>query len=223
LGVALSVVVETGTGWSCRSADRAGKIAAVSDGCPDRAAVMLSLQAALLDRVTPELRAVGVRWSEREIRAWFLYDVEALAQDGCTAELVSLAETDVMADFDVDVRFTALALPRPAVRRFPAAAVTWVYARFEDPSVLHSTAGAPLRRLVSDYRAGRLAAEPFCRLFTSAYEAQVSALSERELDAFSPLVELIRFIDARPNASPDHFAGELILAARRADSDLGLH
>jgi hypothetical protein len=184
---------------------------------------MLSLQAALLNCVTPELRAVGVKWSEQEIRAWFLYDVEALAQHADTVELVSKAETDVMADFDVDVTFKALALPRPAVRRFPEAAVTWVYARFEDPSVLHSNAGVPLRRLVRDYRSGRLAAGPFCRSFTTAYVAQVDALSESELDAFIPLVEFIRFIDARPDASPDHFARELILAAERADSDLGIH
>ena len=134
---------------------------------------MFSLQAALLDRVTPKMRAVGAQWSEREIRAWFLYDVEdveALAHGTDTAELVSDAETQVMCDFDVDVTFEALPFldPRSGDSATQRSAGCTPGSRTRASC---TPAGAPLRRLVRDYRARRLAAEPFCRRFPTVYEA----------------------------------------------------
>lgn len=71
-----------------------------------RARVLLSLQRALLDAVTADLRAVAVRWTATQIDARFVYDHEDLVH---RLEIVEEVETLVLADFDeqVETRFSA--------------------------------------------------------------------------------------------------------------------
>jgi hypothetical protein len=80
---------------------------------PMRAQVLLSVQRALLGAVDPELRAVAVGWSDTSVEARFIYDATELEP---FTETVSVAETEVIADFsrDVNVAFSAEALPIPA-------------------------------------------------------------------------------------------------------------
>jgi hypothetical protein len=62
----------------------------------DRAGVLLSMQRALLGRVTVDLRAVVARWSERTVDAVFMYDRPV---DAFLELLVSEAETYAVADW----------------------------------------------------------------------------------------------------------------------------
>ena len=85
----------------------------------------------MMGMVTPELRAVGVSWSEQSISARFFYDLTDLRT---VEEIVSVAETSVLADNDpeIEVHFTAEPLPMPAVVDYRLAD-EWVYMRCEDP------------------------------------------------------------------------------------------
>ena len=95
-----------------------------------RISVLLSLQRALWDIVTPDLRGVAVTPSSPIIRARFIY--EAVNPD--LLELVSEAETTVYADFlpPINVQFVGVSEPLPA-RRLLEAGEEWFYLRRERP------------------------------------------------------------------------------------------
>ncbi|WP_045854290.1 hypothetical protein [Raoultella terrigena] len=57
----------------------------------------LSLQRALLGNVTPNISAVSVELVDNRISIFFYFDGEVSDED---EELVSVVETEVMADFD---------------------------------------------------------------------------------------------------------------------------
>ena len=62
-----------------------------------RAQVLLSIQRALWDMVTPDLRGVSVSWGNHAVRMRFLYDRPVTAD---MREIVREVETYVLADFD---------------------------------------------------------------------------------------------------------------------------
>ncbi|MBL0888727.1 DUF7660 family protein [Myceligenerans indicum] len=94
-----------------------------------RTTVLLSLQRALWDAVTPGLRGVTMRLSESKIEGRMLYDHDPDATD---REDCSLVETHVLADLpdDVAVRLKAVAVVPPEERML-LAAEEWVYLRKE--------------------------------------------------------------------------------------------
>ncbi len=97
-----------------------------------RVDVLLSMQRALWEIPTPELRGVVVGERAGAVAADFLYD-GGVTDD--QRELVSLAETYFLADClpEVVVRFTAISCPVPErldVRGLDA----WVYLRWETAS-----------------------------------------------------------------------------------------
>jgi hypothetical protein len=96
----------------------------------NRAAVLLSMQRALLGCVTSGLRVVAVAWDDHRIAARFVYDRE----DAEHAELVSEVETQVLADFapEVTTEFTVEIVPTPTAIAIEAGEVC-VYARSEPP------------------------------------------------------------------------------------------
>ena len=77
-----------------------------------RPLVLLSLQKALLEMVTPDLRAVEVWIEDRSVRARFAYDGE-LTDDH--REVVSEIEGLVVGDLpdDAKVEFEAAPIPHP--------------------------------------------------------------------------------------------------------------
>jgi hypothetical protein len=98
-------------------------------GSLDRAEVLLSLQRALWDAVTPALRGVSVGWSNGTIEATFVYDCPIT--DDIT-ELVAIVETEVLADFPpgISTQFELVHMPRSEDRR-EAAREWWAYLRHE--------------------------------------------------------------------------------------------
>ncbi|NTW41614.1 MAG: hypothetical protein HGA44_17335 [Cellulomonadaceae bacterium] len=94
-----------------------------------RISVLLSLQRALWDLVTPNLRGVAVRVEYPEVGVRFLFDTEPSKDD---RECVSEAETLVIADFldDVIVATHAECVP-PATARELKLGEDWVYLRKE--------------------------------------------------------------------------------------------
>ncbi|MFC8798498.1 hypothetical protein ACFT2C_12260 [Promicromonospora sp. NPDC057138] len=94
-----------------------------------RATVLLSLQRALWDVVTPGLRGVTVRIGESTIEGRMIYDH---GPDATDREDCSLAETYVIADFpaDVAVSLDAVAVVPPDERML-LAGEEWVYLRKE--------------------------------------------------------------------------------------------
>ena len=58
--------------------------------------ILCSVQCALLDNVTPNLRAVFVKFKDDVISLTFFYDKQPSEDE---AELASLADTEVIADF----------------------------------------------------------------------------------------------------------------------------
>lgn len=89
--------------------------------------MLISLQRALWDAVTPGLRGVAVRIGGPSIAARFLFDH---VPDETDREDVSLAESSVMADFadDRGVAFEALRLPARQPRTLMSGE-EWVYLR----------------------------------------------------------------------------------------------
>ncbi|MEV0952961.1 hypothetical protein [Promicromonospora sp. NPDC050249] len=94
-----------------------------------RTSVLLSLQSALWDAVTPGLRGVAVRFGEARIEGRMIYDHVPGPTDH---EDCSLVETYVIADFpqDVAVSLDAVAVVPPEPRLLLAEGV-WVYLRKE--------------------------------------------------------------------------------------------
>lgn len=94
-----------------------------------RASVLLSLQSALWDAVTPGLRGVAVRFGEARIEGRMIYDHVPGPTDH---EDCSLAETYVIADFpeEVAVSLDAVAVIPPESRSLLAEEM-WVYLRKE--------------------------------------------------------------------------------------------
>ncbi|MCW2498019.1 hypothetical protein [Jatrophihabitans sp.] len=95
----------------------------------DRALVLLSLQRALWDAVTPELRAVSVGWSGGRIDTTFVYDSPISSE---MVELVGVVEAEMLADFPsgTETRFDLVHIPRTEDRR-DAAREWWAYLRRE--------------------------------------------------------------------------------------------
>lgn len=93
-----------------------------------RIQALLSIQRALIDEVTPNLRAVAMRIQYPHIEARFLYE-SVTAEE---IEDVSLVETYVIADFhpDVVVTFTAVTVPFVDARVL-LDEEEWVYMRRE--------------------------------------------------------------------------------------------
>lgn len=94
-----------------------------------RASVLLSVQRALWDLVTPSLRGVAVRAEHPVIDARFLFENEPSDDD---REDVSLAETSSTAEFsdDVTVSFRAVRVPASSPRTL-VEGEEWVYLRKE--------------------------------------------------------------------------------------------
>jgi len=95
-----------------------------------REEVLLYMIRALWQAPTPELRGVAIGVRDGCIAAEFLYD-GPLDED--TRELVSLAETQLIADMPpaVPVRFQALSCPTPFPLNLPHD-LEWFYLRNED-------------------------------------------------------------------------------------------
>lgn len=100
-----------------------------------RTQVLLSIQRALWDMVTPELRGVAVGWDKRTVdkrtvSATFLYDEPLSAE---MWEIVREVETYVIADFDSTTAtdFAADYLPADKPRQLEAEQ-WWAYLRRED-------------------------------------------------------------------------------------------
>ncbi|UKJ63777.1 hypothetical protein H1Q78_19650 [Cellulosimicrobium cellulans] len=93
--------------------------------------VLLSLQRALWDVVTPNLRGVAVRADHPRIAARFLFENDPSEDD---RENVSLAETYTTADFpsEVEVDFSPVRVP-VAEPRDLCPGESWVYLRKEAP------------------------------------------------------------------------------------------
>jgi hypothetical protein len=91
-----------------------------------RVRVLLSIQRALLGKVTPALRGVAVSWGEDWIAARFLY----ASDDPEAVELVRVAETEILADFadDVTTRFVVETVLQPTPLRLAADEI-WTYLR----------------------------------------------------------------------------------------------
>lgn len=79
-----------------------------------RVRALLAIQGALLGAVTPDLRAVTLELTNDSIRIRFVYD---RAIDEELGELVSIVETEVGADFGLDmtVEATAESIPDDAI------------------------------------------------------------------------------------------------------------
>ncbi|MFI2365385.1 hypothetical protein [Promicromonospora sp. NPDC019610] len=112
-----------------------------------RTSVLLSLQSALWDAVTPGLRGVAVRFGGSSIEGRMIYDHDPGPADH---EDCSLVETYVVADFpdDVTVSLNAVATIPPEPRSL-LAEEAWVYLRKEPapPEPWHphrNPAAAPL-------------------------------------------------------------------------------
>lgn len=93
----------------------------------DRGAVLLSMQRALWEQVTPNLRAVSVALRDGQaVAARFLYDGPIGEVE---RECTSLAETYCIADMPPDVSVTFSAVERAARDLLPGE--EWVYMRRE--------------------------------------------------------------------------------------------
>lgn len=94
-----------------------------------RVSVLLSMQRALWDVVTPGLRGVSVAHQDGGIAARFLFDHEPTDDD---REDVSLAETSLFTDFPdgFDVTFSAARVP-VAEQRALLDGEYWVFLRKE--------------------------------------------------------------------------------------------
>lgn len=94
-----------------------------------RVSVLLSMQRALWDLVTPNLRGVALRIAPDRVGARFLLESEPTGED---LENMSEAETAVMADVrnDVAVAFTASWVPNSLPRDLEQGE-EWVYLRKE--------------------------------------------------------------------------------------------
>lgn len=96
-----------------------------------RTRVLLSMQRALWDMVTPKLRGVSVGWIESEttVSVSFLYDCEV---DDDLCGIVSEVETSFIADFDsVNTEFVALEHRVPLPRELESH-LWWAYLRREE-------------------------------------------------------------------------------------------
>ena len=94
-----------------------------------RVEVLLSVQRALWDVVTPNIRGVAVRIDYPDIVVRFLFDAELSVQD---RENVSEAETFVVADFPEDVSVAADAeFVQVTVSRDLRPGEEWAYLRKE--------------------------------------------------------------------------------------------
>lgn len=93
-----------------------------------RVSLLLSIQRALWDVVTPDLRGVALRVSPFA-RVRFIFDAEPDDQD---LENVSEAETGILADFGEDVHVSAVAVcVAPPQPRLLEQGEEWVYLRQE--------------------------------------------------------------------------------------------
>jgi hypothetical protein len=117
---------------------KSGRLAVVKTDL--RTAVLLSMQRALWEQVTPDLRGVAVAWSgeldgQAQITARFLYQA---AVGEVQAECVSLTETYLLADFLEGTRTTFVAVAFAELDLQPNE--EWVFRRWEPTSVVpHQT------------------------------------------------------------------------------------
>jgi hypothetical protein len=100
-----------------------------SGGLDFRLEVLLSIQRALWEMVTPSLRGVAIQPKHPLIRARFIYDIEPTEVE---REIVAEVETYVLADFDesIDVNFQADYVPADTPRKLQPGE-EWVYLRRE--------------------------------------------------------------------------------------------
>lgn len=94
-----------------------------------RVRVLLAMQRALWDMVTPELRGVAVNWTQRSVAARFLYDLDVVEP---AEEIVAEAETYLLAELapELDASFVAESVPEPQPRVL-VDGESWVYLRRE--------------------------------------------------------------------------------------------
>lgn len=78
----------------------------------DTAVIRSSIQVALLDHITPNLRAVSVTCKEKEIKLFFYYDNDPSEEE---RELANLSDTEFISDIPVSIRtdFEIVHLPQP--------------------------------------------------------------------------------------------------------------
>ena len=94
-----------------------------------RIEALLSVQRALWDMVTPALRGVSIRLSERRVDGRFLYEHEPSAEE---REIVAEVESYMLADFGdpIEIRFGAQHSPMEVARDL-LPGEEWVYLRRE--------------------------------------------------------------------------------------------
>lgn len=94
-----------------------------------RSTVLLSMQRALWDMISPDIRGIAVSWAPDLVRARFVYDREV---DEDAWETVREVETEVLADLVAGVRteFTAEFMPVEKPRDSRDGEY-WVYRRRE--------------------------------------------------------------------------------------------
>lgn len=104
----------------------------MTDDARFRVEVLLSIQRALLDLVTPRLRGVAIRLTFPMIEARFIYESVGDEEREFAAEV----GTNVIADFlpPVDISFEAVAIPT-GVDRILEPGEEWVYRRWEPDEV----------------------------------------------------------------------------------------
>ncbi|WP_394937626.1 hypothetical protein [Psychromicrobium sp. YIM B11713] len=94
-----------------------------------RISVLLFMQRALLDAVTPGLRGVSVGIGLKKITALFIYEATPTLDE---LELISFSETQIVADFDesVSISFDIKVIPA-SKDRIISIGNEWVYLRHE--------------------------------------------------------------------------------------------
>lgn len=104
------------------------------NGLPFRLRVLLNLSRALWEIPTPELRFITVKIDGGDVSARFGYDVPI---DELVQELVSLAETELYADFastpGVSITFRPEHVPQSEPRELRDGE-EWYYLRYEPPA-----------------------------------------------------------------------------------------
>lgn len=100
----------------------------MTDKASLRVETLLSLQRALWNMVTPDLRGVAVSWRDSEVRVRFLYNERTEIQD----EIVGDVETYLLADLSAESRTHFHVEVSSSPDRPLSPDETWAYLRRED-------------------------------------------------------------------------------------------
>jgi hypothetical protein len=90
--------------------------------------VALSLQRALLDAVTPNLRGVVFSLDQNILKISWFFDGPPSEDD---RDRLSVVETEVVADCPADLQLASEVMALDATQRLPDVPGRWVYRRYE--------------------------------------------------------------------------------------------